>query len=50
LLQALWPDDDGDIAALHTLVYELRALVDRPFPQPMVESVRGIGYRLAESP
>jgi DNA-binding response OmpR family regulator len=50
LLQALWPDGDGDIAALHTLVYELRALVDRPFPQPLIESVRGIGYRLAESP
>jgi DNA-binding response OmpR family regulator len=50
LLQALWPDGDGDIAALHTLVYELRMLVDRPFPRPMVESVRGIGYRLSESP
>lgn len=49
LLQALWPDGEGDIAALHTLVYELRALVDRPFPRPMIESVRGIGYRIVEA-
>ena len=50
LMQALWPGGDGDGAALHTLVYELRALVDRPFQHPMIESVRGIGYRLSESP
>jgi DNA-binding response OmpR family regulator len=50
LMQALWPDGDGDMAALHTLVYELRALVDRPFAHPMIESVRGVGYRLSESP
>ena len=50
LMRALWPGGDGDVAALHTLVYELRALVDRPFPHPMIESVRGIGYRLSESP
>jgi DNA-binding response OmpR family regulator len=50
LMRALWPRGDGDPAALHTLVYELRALVDRPFPHPMIESVRGIGYRLSEAP
>jgi DNA-binding winged helix-turn-helix (wHTH) protein len=50
LLQAVWPAGNGDVPALHTLVYELRALVDRPFAQPMIESVRGIGYRLSEVP
>jgi DNA-binding response OmpR family regulator len=48
LLRTLWPGGDGETATLHTLVYELRTLVDRPFPQPMIESVRGIGYRLSE--
>jgi DNA-binding response OmpR family regulator len=50
LLQAVWPAGNGDVPALHTLVYELRAQVDRPFAQPMIESVRGIGYRLSEAP
>jgi DNA-binding response OmpR family regulator len=50
LLQAAWGEHGGDIAALHTQVYELRALIDRPFAHPMIHSVRGIGYRLVESP
>jgi len=48
LLRTLWPDGDGDPAALHTLVYELRGLVDRPFAGPLLRSVRGVGYRIAE--
>ncbi|MBK6334146.1 MAG: response regulator transcription factor [Thermomonas sp.] len=47
LLRAGWGDEGGDLAALQTQVYELRALVDRPFPQPLIRTVRGIGYRLA---
>ena len=50
LLRAVWRDGGGDIAALHTLVYELRALVDRPFAHAMIGSVRGVGYRLSEAP
>jgi DNA-binding response OmpR family regulator len=50
LLRTLWPEGEGDAAALHTLVYELRALVDRPFAQPLLASVRGVGYRIAEAP
>lgn len=45
LLQAAW-HGGGDIAALHTQMYELRALVDKPFSRQMIQSVRGIGYRL----
>jgi DNA-binding response OmpR family regulator len=48
LLRTLWPAGDGDSAALHTLVYELRTLVDRPFAHPLLASVRGVGYRIAE--
>ena len=50
LLRTLWPEGEGDAAVLHTLVYELRALVDRPFPRPLRASVRGIGYRIVEAP
>ena len=35
-----------DVAALQTQVYELRALVDKPFAHALIRSVRGIGYRL----
>jgi DNA-binding response OmpR family regulator len=31
-------------------VYELRALVDRPFAHAMIQSVRGVGYRLVAPP
>jgi DNA-binding response OmpR family regulator len=50
LLDAIWSAGAGDIAALHTHVYELRALVDRPFAQAMIQSVHGIGYRLVAPP
>ena len=45
LLQVAW-NGSGDMAALHTQMYELRALVDKPFPTRMIQSVRGIGYRV----
>ena len=47
LIDTAWGKDGGDIAALQTQVYELRALVDKPFAQPLIHTVRGIGYRLA---
>ena len=49
LLRAGWGDGGGDTAALQTQIYELRTLVDRPFAQPMIQSVRGVGYRLVEA-
>ena len=50
LLLAAWGEDSGDMAALHTQVYELRAQIDRPFAHAMIQSVRGIGYRLVVLP
>jgi DNA-binding response OmpR family regulator len=46
LIEAGWGAAGADTAALQTQVYELRALVDKPFAQPLIRSVRGIGYRL----
>ena len=47
LIECAWGAAGADMAALQTQVYELRALVDRPFAQPMIQSVRGVGYRVA---
>lgn len=47
LLDAAWGDGGGMLPALHTQIYELRRLVDKPFAQPLIQSVRGVGYRLA---
>lgn len=46
LLQALWGTDAGDSAALHTHIYALRALIDKPFANALIHSAHGLGYRL----
>jgi DNA-binding response OmpR family regulator len=46
LLEFAWGDGGGDVAALQTQVYELRILVDKPFAHALIQSVRGVGYRL----
>jgi DNA-binding response OmpR family regulator len=49
LLRAAWGADAGDSAALHSHIYALRALIDKPFSRPLIHSAHGIGYRLGES-
>jgi DNA-binding response OmpR family regulator len=46
LLRAIRSDGQADTSALHTHIYELRALVDRPHAHAMIQSVHGVGYRL----
>ena len=46
LIESAWGAGGADTAALQTQVYELRALIDRPFAQPLLQSVRGVGYRI----
>lgn len=46
LIEDAWGTQGADMAALQTQVYELRMLVDKPFAQPLIRSVRGVGYRL----
>jgi DNA-binding response OmpR family regulator len=50
LLQAGWGDTDTEVASLHSHIYELRALVDRPFGFPMLQTVHGLGYRVVAPP
>ena len=49
LLETVWENETGDIASLHTQMYELRRLIDRPYSEPLIRSVRGVGYRMAKS-
>ncbi|MBS0556535.1 MAG: response regulator transcription factor [Proteobacteria bacterium] len=46
LAQALWGEDGGDIATLHTHLSVLRSALDRPFATHLLHTVHGFGYRL----
>lgn len=46
LIESAWRGG-ADVAALQTQVYELRNAIDKPFGQPLLHAVRGVGYRLA---
>ncbi|WP_460457521.1 response regulator transcription factor [Arenimonas alkanexedens] len=46
LARAVWGSEGGESAALHTHIYALRAVLDKPFDHPMIQTVHGIGYRL----
>jgi DNA-binding response OmpR family regulator len=49
LIAAVWGERGGDVGALHTHVYELRKLVDRPFGEALISSIHGIGYRMEKA-
>ncbi len=49
LMRAVWGADGGDQAALHTHIYGLRSLIDRPFARPLLQTVHGVGYRLGDA-
>lgn len=48
LLREVWGPDGGDTAALHTHIYTLRTLIDKPFDRPMLHTAHGIGYRFGD--
>lgn len=47
LAHAVWGDTEHDPARLHTLVSNVRCVVDRPFDRPLIHTVHSFGYRLA---
>jgi len=49
LESALWGDIPPDSDSLRSHIHGLRQLIDKPFPQPLLHTVHGIGYRLAEA-
>ncbi|MDR2838545.1 MAG: response regulator transcription factor [Azonexus sp.] len=44
---AMWGDDPPASDSLRSHLHLLRQAVDRPFPQPLLHTVHGVGYRLA---
>jgi DNA-binding response OmpR family regulator len=47
--RAVWGDDPPDSeAALRGHIHQLRGIIDKPFPQKLLKTVHGIGYRLAD--
>lgn len=49
LLENVWDyhfDPQTNVVDVH--VSRLRSKVDRPFPEPLIETVRGVGYRLRD--
>jgi DNA-binding response OmpR family regulator len=49
LTRRLWGDDPPASDVLRAHVHLLRQIVDKPFPEPLVETVHGIGFRLRNS-
>ena len=49
LVDHVWGMDfDGDINVVEVYVGYLRKKIDQPYPTPLIHTVRGLGYRLAE--
>jgi DNA-binding response OmpR family regulator len=47
IAQAVWPDDAGfDSNVVDVFVSYLRKKIDKPFAQPLLHTVRGMGYAL----
>ena len=49
LEEALWGDDCPDSDSLRSHVHQLRQVIDKPFDKPLLQTVHGVGYRLAEA-
>jgi DNA-binding response OmpR family regulator len=49
LESSLWGEHPPDSDSLRSHVHSLRQIVDKPFPIKLLQTVHGIGYRLAPS-
>jgi len=48
LEEALWGDDVPDSDSLRSHIHQLRQVLDKPFAEPLLHTVYGVGFRLAE--
>ncbi len=46
----LWGENPPDSNPLRTHIHEIRQKVDKPFVSPMLQTIRGKGYRLVAQP
>ncbi|MFF7708533.1 response regulator [Pseudomonas sp. NPDC007930] len=47
LEELLWSDSPPDSDSLRTHIHQLRQVIDKPYPQALLRTVHGIGYRLS---
>ncbi|HEY8568451.1 response regulator transcription factor [Microbulbifer sp.] len=45
----IWGEDIPDRDSLRSHIHQLRQVVDKPFAKPLIHTVHGVGYRLAET-
>lgn len=50
LLERIWPGRDVNDTLVDTYICYLRAKVDTPFEEPLLHSIRGVGYALRRAP
>ena len=48
LEEALWGDDCPDSDSLRSHIHQLRQVIDKPFATPLLHTLHGVGYRLAD--
>lgn len=48
LEEALWGDDVPDSDSLRSHIHQLRQIIDKPFDRPLLHTVHGVGFKLAE--
>ncbi len=48
LEEALWGDNCPDSDSLRSHIHQLRQVLDKPFDKPLLHTIHGVGYRLAE--
>ncbi|TPW14967.1 MAG: winged helix family two component transcriptional regulator [Halothiobacillaceae bacterium] len=46
---AIWGDNPPDSDALRAHMHTLRAAIDRPFPQQLIQTLHGIGFKISAS-
>lgn len=49
LEETLWGDNCPDSDSLRSHIHQLRQVLDKPFDSPLLHTIHGVGYRLAES-
>lgn len=49
LAREIWGDEPPDSDALRTHIHALRQALDKPFDAPLLRTVQGVGYRLADN-
>ncbi len=50
LEEAIWGEDIPDSDSLRSHIHTLRQAIDKPFAKPLLQTVHGIGFKLAATP